>query len=137
VFEALHLQDDVLRFRLDGVDRSAICHMAAGTVSLALGATVYTWTEASPYPQNDPALDPRLVRASVAGTVRAITVRVGEHVRAGQPLLCIEAMKMEMWLNARADGTVRTIHTQVSDSVATGSVLVDIDIDHTPEESPS
>ena len=47
---------------------------------------------------------------------------------AGQPLLCVEAMKMEMWLSARAGGTVRAVHAQLKGSVAAGSLLAEIDI---------
>jgi hypothetical protein len=35
------------------------------------------------------------------------SVAVGDTVAAGQPLVCVEAMKMEMWLHAGAAGTVR------------------------------
>jgi geranyl-CoA carboxylase alpha subunit len=55
-------------------------------------------------------------------------VAVGDTVGAGQPLLCVEAMKMEMWLNATAAGTVRAVHAQLKDSVASGAVLVEIDV---------
>jgi geranyl-CoA carboxylase alpha subunit len=37
-------------------------------------------------------------------------------------------MKMEMWLHAAAAGTVRAVHVQLKDSVASGAVLVEIDV---------
>ena len=99
-----------------------------GSVTLALGATVYEFHEVSAHPQTELALDPRQLRSPVAGTLSAIAVAVGDTVSAGQPLLCVEAMKMEMWLSARADGTVRAVHAQLRDSVAAGSLLAEIDI---------
>ena len=133
-FDAVRWQDERLTWRQGGVQRSAVCQMQGGQVTLALGATVHEFAELSPFPQNDPALDPRKLRSPVAGTVCAVAVAVGEQVSAGQPLLCVEAMKMEMWLHARASGTVSALHAQIKDSVAAGSVLAEIDI---TEEAPA
>ena len=133
-FDAVRWQDERLTWRQGGVQRGAVCQMQGGQVTLALGATVYQFAELSPFPQNDPALDPRKLRSPVAGTVCAVAVAVGEQVSAGQPLLCVEAMKMEMWLHARASGTVSALHAQIKDSVAAGSVLAEIDI---TEEVPA
>ena len=133
-FDAVRWQDERLYWRQGGVQRSAVCQMQGGQVTLALGATVHQFAELSPFPQNDPALDPRKLRSPVAGTVCAVAVAVGDQVSAGQPLLCVEAMKMEMWLHARASGTVSALHAQIKDSVAAGSVLAEIDI---TEEAPA
>jgi len=133
-FDAVRWQDERLTWRQGGVQRSAVCQMEGGQITLALGATVHQFAELSPFPQNDPALDPRKLRSPVAGTVCAVAVAVGEQVSAGQPLLCVEAMKMEMWLHARASGTVSALHAQIKDSVAAGSVLAEIDI---TEEAPA
>jgi geranyl-CoA carboxylase alpha subunit len=127
-FDAVRWQDERLYWRQGGVQRSAVCQIQGGQVTLALGATVHQFAELSPFPQNDPALDPSKLRSPVAGTVCAVAVAVGDQVTAGQPLLCVEAMKMEMWLHARASGTVSALHAQIKDSVAAGSVLAEIDI---------
>jgi len=133
-FEQVRWQDDRLHFRLGGVQRSAVCQMHGGQVTLALDAAVFVFAEQSPFPQTDPALDPGKLRSPVAGTVCAIAVAVGDAVQAGQPLLCVEAMKMEMWLHARASGTVAALHAQLKGSVAAGSVLAEI---NTTEEVPA
>jgi len=133
-FDAVRWQDERLTWRQGGVQRSAVCQMSGGQITLALGATVHQFAELSPFPQNDPALDPSKLRSPVAGTVCAVAVAVGDQVTAGQPLLCVEAMKMEMWLHARASGTVSALHAQIKDSVAAGSVLAEIDI---TEEVPA
>ena len=133
-FDAVRWQDERLTWRQGGVQRSAVCQMSGGQITLALGATVHQFAELSPFPQNDPALDPSKLRSPVAGTVCAVAVAVGDQVTAGQPLLCVEAMKMEMWLHARASGTVSALHAQIKDSVAAGSVLAEIEI---TEEVPA
>jgi flagellar hook assembly protein FlgD len=56
-----------------------------------------------------------------------LSVQVGDRVAAGQPLVCVEAMKMEMWLHAFAAGTVRAVHVKARDTVASGAVLVELE----------
>ena len=127
-FDSARLHEHKLSYFLGGVQRHCTCLVRDGSVTLALGATVYEFNEVSAYPHTDQALDPRQLRSPVAGTVSAIAVAVGDTVSAGQPLLCVEAMKMEMWLTARADGIVLAVHAQLQGSVAAGSVLAEIDI---------
>ncbi|MFF2370335.1 acetyl/propionyl/methylcrotonyl-CoA carboxylase subunit alpha [Agromyces sp. NPDC058110] len=52
------------------------------------------------------ALSPEL-RAPMPGTVTAVFVADGDRVAAGDPVVAIEAMKMEHRITATADGTVR------------------------------
>jgi geranyl-CoA carboxylase alpha subunit len=63
----------------------------------------------------------------VAGVVAQVIAGVGDTVAAGQPLVCIEAMKMEMWLAAPAASTVVALHARVGDQVAAGAVLVELE----------
>ncbi len=80
--------------------------MATQCISCSV-APQCTFREASPWPSSDSAVDPRLARAPVAGTVAAISVAPGDVVQTGQQLVCVEAMKMEMWLVARSGGRCR------------------------------
>jgi acetyl-CoA/propionyl-CoA carboxylase biotin carboxyl carrier protein len=57
-------------------------------------------------PSRDAAAGDGVVRSPMPGTVRAVRAAVGEKVRAGQPVLIVEAMKMEHTLTAPADGVV-------------------------------
>jgi biotin carboxyl carrier protein len=111
------------------VRRRLPAHLGAdGTVQLALEGAVFRFREASPYPVRDTAQDPRRARAPVAGVVSHVSVAVGQAVQAGQPLVCVEAMKMEMWLNAAAAGKVVAVHAVAKASVAAGAVLVELEI---------
>ena len=51
----------------------------------------------------------------------------------GQALVCVEAMKMEMWVAAQASGTVLAVHARVGDQLESGALLVEIEIDNTKE----
>lgn len=102
------------------------------TLHIAQGAAVFSFSEPSPYPRADTALDAARARAPVAGVVAQLRVAVGDAVAAGQPLLCVEAMKMEMWLHATAAGTVKAVHVNLKDSVAQGAVLVELELEISP-----
>jgi geranyl-CoA carboxylase alpha subunit len=117
-----------LSVEFDGARRHAMIADDGHTLHLALDGTTFTFTEVSPWPQRDSAVDPRRARAPVAGTVAQVLVRAGDAVAAGQPLVSVEAMKMEMWLNAAAAGTVRAVHAAPKAAVASGAVLVELDI---------
>ena len=118
-----------LRCTVDGVQRRLHAVAGAdGSLQLAIEGAVHHFSEPSPYPSTDSATDPRRARAPVAGVVAHVSVAVGELVTAGQQLICVEAMKMEMWLTAAAAGKVTAVHALPKASVAAGAVLVELEI---------
>ena len=64
------------------------------------------------------------LKAPMPGLVLKIVVSPGEKVVAGQPLVVLEAMKMENELCALADGVVSTVDTSEGQAVAKGDVLL-------------
>jgi 3-methylcrotonyl-CoA carboxylase alpha subunit len=54
-------------------------------------------------------------------------VGVGDNVRRGEPLMIIEAMKMEHTVAAPADGTVAAVRFFVGDLVDEGAELISLD----------
>ena len=67
------------------------------------------------------------VTAPMPGTVIKVLVEPGAGVRARQPLVVLEAMKMETPLVSPYDATVRAVHVQEGDRVAGGAVLVELE----------
>ncbi len=67
------------------------------------------------------------VVAAMPGRVVAVRVRVGERVERDQPLVVLEAMKMENDVCAPIAGTVRAVHVEAGQSVAGGDVLVEVE----------
>ncbi len=61
------------------------------------------------------------------GTVIKVLVQAGAKVRAREPLVVLEAMKMETPLVSPFDATVRTVHVHEGDRVAGGAVLVELE----------
>jgi biotin carboxyl carrier protein len=61
------------------------------------------------------------------GTVIRVLAGEGDAVRARQPLLVLEAMKMETPLLAPYEAVVRRIHVAEGDQVAGGALLVELE----------
>ena len=59
------------------------------------------------------------------GLVKAISVRVDQQVKAGEPLCMVEAMKMENVLVAERDVTVKKILAKEGDSLAVDAVIME------------
>jgi geranyl-CoA carboxylase alpha subunit len=129
--ELLTRDDRAWTFALDGVQRSALVADDGDVLHLVLDGDTFAFTEASPWPRRDASIDPRRARAPVAGTVAQVLVRAGDAVARGQPLVSVEAMKMELWLSAAAAGTVRAVHAAPQATVESGAVLVELDIEET------
>ncbi|WP_372696742.1 biotin carboxylase N-terminal domain-containing protein [Arthrobacter sp. JSM 101049] len=70
-------------------------------------------------------------RSPMPGTVVSVLVATGDHVEAGQPVLAVEAMKMEHPLTAGLAGTV-TVHVAVGDHVAAGACVATVQPDPEP-----
>ena len=64
------------------------------------------------------------VPAPMAGSVKELLVAVGDSVSAGDELLIIESMKMEIPLESPVAGTVAEILTSAPQTIGEGDVLV-------------
>ncbi|WP_291862879.1 acetyl-CoA carboxylase biotin carboxylase subunit [Bradyrhizobium sp.] len=69
------------------------------------------------------------VRAAMNGRVVAVLVKPGERVEAGQPVMTLEAMKMEHVHAAAIAGTISAIDVAEGDQVTTGRIVVEIEAD--------
>ena len=67
------------------------------------------------------------VRAAMNGRVVAVLVKPGEQVTAGQPVMTLEAMKMEHVHTAGIAGTVSAIAVVEGEQVTTGKIVVEIE----------
>lgn len=72
------------------------------------------------------ALEGDALRAPMPGAVMQVFVQRGEAVRLGQPLLVVEAMKMEHVIRAPRAGTVRALHVGVGQRVENGAIVAEI-----------
>jgi len=73
------------------------------------------------------AREQRSVIAPMPGTVIRLLVGAGASVQARQPLIVLEAMKMETPLTSPYDAVVRAVHVAEGDQVAGGALLVELE----------
>jgi acetyl/propionyl-CoA carboxylase alpha subunit len=67
------------------------------------------------------------VTAPMPGTVIRVEVAAGDTVRARQPVVVLEAMKMEIPVHSPFDGSVTAVHVSAGDRVAGGTELLEIE----------
>lgn len=67
---------------------------------------------------------PLEIRAIIPGRIAAVAVVEGDAVTAGQPVLVVEAMKMQNELRAPRDGTVARVAVSAGQTIEIGDVLM-------------
>ncbi len=67
--------------------------------------------------------DAKSVKAPMPGTVVRVSCAVADSIKAGDELVVLEAMKMELPIKAPADGTVTSIAVSSGDQVTAGQIL--------------
>lgn len=61
------------------------------------------------------------------GLVLKMNVAEGDAITAGEPLMILEAMKMENVLSADADGIVKAVHCKEGEAVEKRQLLIEIE----------
>ncbi len=69
-----------------------------------------------------------LVAADISGNVWKLLVEAGSRIEAGEPLVILEAMKMEFPIHAPVSGTVRALHCRQGRPIAAGDALLEIEL---------
>ena len=65
--------------------------------------------------------------APMPGQVRSVSVSAGDSVRKGQTLLTIEAMKMEIRIQALKDGRVKALYVSQGQTVEREQILIEME----------
>jgi geranyl-CoA carboxylase alpha subunit len=127
-FEIDQLDADAIRFRHDG--------LMDGAKFLRDGDRLYLQHRGIPLAVTDLTLAaPKAaaanggdgkVRAAMNGRVVAVLVKPGDRVTAGQPVMTLEAMKMEHVHKAGIDGVVAAIDVAEGEQVTTGRIVAEI-----------
>jgi biotin carboxyl carrier protein len=69
----------------------------------------------------------KVCRSPVAGIVVRLNAQLGQQIQANDPLLVLEAMKMETNITSPVAGKVKVINANVGDGVQVGQVLVEFE----------
>jgi pyruvate carboxylase len=71
--------------------------------------------------------NPKHVGAPMPGTIVTVAAHVGQKVAKGDPLVSIEAMKMETMLTAEREGIIKAIHARHGENVNAKDLLVEFE----------
>jgi propionyl-CoA carboxylase alpha chain len=120
---------DHVELEIDGTRYGCDVHLVDDRVHVdsALGSSTYVIVDPFPVPGHD-AAGGSLV-SPMPGVVVAIAATAGEHVEAGEPLVTLEAMKMEHSIQAPTPGVVVEVCTTVGAQVERGTLLVVLEPD--------
>jgi geranyl-CoA carboxylase alpha subunit len=128
-FEIDEVSRDTVRFRHDGVMESVTLLRDGDRLHFlhrGLTHTVRDLTLAAPETAAAAGGDGK-VRAAMTGRVVAVLVKKGDHVEADQPVMTLEAMKMEHVHMAGIAGTIVAIDVADGEQVTTGKVVIEIE----------
>ena len=76
-------------------------------------------------PQKETAVNNQ-IDSPLDGNILSVHVKVGDKVKAGQPVAILEAMKMENEITAPVDGTIGSLNLTEGSTVAGGDLLFDV-----------
>jgi biotin carboxyl carrier protein len=115
-----------IRLALDGVQREFRLTEVGDRlyVHSSLGSSVITRLPLHPIPKS--TTEQGRASSPMPGVVLKILVSEGQQVAVGDPLLILEAMKMEQTIRATTGGMVESIKVSSGQVVSPGDVLVQI-----------
>jgi len=128
-FEIDELGREAIRFRSDGLSGSARFFREGDRLYIlrqGITVSVRDVTMSAPAAVGASSSDGR-IRAAMNGRVVAVLVKEGEPIAAGQPVITLEAMKMEHVHSAPISGTISVVQVIEGDQVMTGRIMVEIE----------
>ncbi|HSV60503.1 MAG TPA: acetyl-CoA carboxylase biotin carboxylase subunit [Variovorax sp.] len=123
-----HVGEGVLRVTQHGVQERVRFLRQADRILLHRAGRAHELIDTSlaPPAQSDAAGGDGLLRAAMSGRVTALLAAEGELVTAGQPLVTLEAMKMEHLHCAPRAGRLAALHVAVGEQVAMRQVVAEV-----------
>ena len=116
-----------LKVKIDGVDQKAEAQLMKGTLWVHANGRTFTIDTGSGRKSRKKAGSggsSDTISAPMPGKVTKILLTPGSAVKVGQPVLVMEAMKMEYTLKSEIEGTIDSISCAVGDQVVLGKALV-------------
>ena len=121
------LSAESVDLEIGGIRRRYRVRIGEASVSVTDADRSVTFSLVPRFPEPMDAVEPGSAVATMPGTVVAVHVAEGDRVEAGDPLVVMEAMKMELTVTAATGGTVASVLVAEGQPVAAGTVLVIVD----------
>ncbi|WP_410624485.1 biotin carboxylase N-terminal domain-containing protein [Amycolatopsis sp. cmx-8-4] len=119
----LSASPSLVELEIDGVHRTYAVHPRAGVSYVDSSDGSAALAEVPRFADPDSATAAGSLLATMPGAVVRVLAGEGDAVTAGQPLVVLEAMKMEHTVAAPADGVLSDLRVSQGDQVDTGQVL--------------
>lgn len=123
--------------RMNGRRSRIFSARSRDSILVAAGPTTFEFVPAVGRVRARHGLATPEVTAPMPGKVLKVLVEEGQAVEAGQPLVVIEAMKMETTLSAESPAVVKKIRARAGEMVDHGAVLIELSPPAASSESES
>lgn len=98
-------------------------------VDFAVEARKYKTHLTETYKQRKPwqAPNPKEVKAYIPGTIVSVAVKPGDHLKQGDLILILEAMKMQNRIEMPFDGVVKSVLVKAGDVIPKHHLMIEIE----------
>ena len=116
------------RLKVDGLSETfdGVAVVAGDHVWVTVRGEVFNFTVGRPQSKSE-SRDHDAFTPPMSATVVRILVNPGDTVSAGDVLIALEAMKMELPIRAPRDGVIKAIHCRAGELVQPGTSLLDME----------
>ena len=118
---------ELVDLEVDGLRRVYLVHRVGAQTYVDASDGSSALSEVPRFGQPDKMAPTGSLLAPMPGLVLRVLADVGATVAAGQPLVVLEAMKMEQTVTAPADGVLAELRAKTGEQVAAGQILAVVD----------
>ena len=131
-FSSLKLKGNMLQFSMNGSLRSCKVNTQEGSIAVECHGKSYpvhvkVSTERHSTPDQDSDLFEEAILSPMPGLVSSICTSEGKLVSVDDPVLLLEAMKMENEIRSPVSGRIKSMHVSPGSRVEKGDLLVKIE----------
>jgi len=119
---------ELVDLEVDGLRRVYLVHRVGAQTYVDASGGSSALAEVPRFGQPDKMAPTGSLLAPMPGLVLRVLADVGATVAAGQPLVVLEAMKMEQTVTAPADGVLAELRAKAGEQVAAGQILAVVDV---------
>ena len=129
----LNRSDNQITLTIDGITRTYEIKHAADEIFVHSPTASLAITRLPRHPRPASATQRESANSPMPGQVLRVLVQEGQRVHTGDPLVILEAMKMEQTIRTSMDGVVKSILVVTGQVVTPGQMLVQISAQENPE----